>query len=140
MMSPSIHPNAGFEIMVKFCLQCKNAFWGGQFCPKCEGEVELLDAAVPENQKYLSELNIDVRPKYYARSSMLLTCFGFIMALPLGMFIFIRGMGETGNVGLWAGIGIGTIVLISWGSWALSAKLFNKQMEVVKDTKEPQLD
>ena len=31
--------------MVKFCLQCKNAFWGGQFCPKCEGEVELLDAA-----------------------------------------------------------------------------------------------
>jgi hypothetical protein len=49
-------------------------------------------------------------------------------------------MGETGNVGLWAGIGIATIILISWGSWALSAKLFNKQMEVVKDTKEPQLD
>jgi len=126
--------------MVKFCLQCKNAFWGGQFCPKCEGEVELLDAAVPENQKHLSELNIDVRPKYYARSSMLLTCFGFIMSLPLGMFIFIRGMSESGNVGLWAAIGIGTIVVISWGSWALSAKLFNKQMEVVKDIKEPQLD
>ena len=119
--------------MVKFCLQCKNAFWGGQYCPKCEGEIELLDAAVPENQKYLSELNIDVRPKYYARSSMLLTCFGFIMSLPLGM-------SESGNVGLWAGIGIGTIVLISWGSWALSAKLFNKQMEVVEDVKEPQLD
>ena len=102
--------------------------------------MKLLDAAVPENQKHLSELNIDVRPKYYARSSMLLTCFGFIMSLPLGMFVFIRGMGETGNVGLWAGIGIGTIVLISWGAWALSAKLFNKQMEVVKDTKEPQLD
>jgi hypothetical protein len=49
-------------------------------------------------------------------------------------------MGETGNVALWAGIGIATIVLISWGSWVLSAKLFNKQMEVVKDVKEPQLD
>ena len=126
--------------MVKFCLQCKNAFWGGQFCPKCEGEVELLDAAMPENQKYLSELNIDVRPKYYARSSMLLTCFGFIMALPLGMFIFIRGVGETGNVGLWAGIGIATVVLISRGSRGLSAKLFNKPMVVVKENKKPQLD
>ena len=98
--------------MVKFCLQCKNAFWGGQFCPKCEGEVELLDAAVPENQKYLSALNIDVRPKYYARSSMLLTCFGFVMSLPLGMFVFLRGMSNTGNVALWAGIGLGTIVLV----------------------------
>ena len=47
--------------MVKFCLQCKNAFWGGQYCPKCEGEIELLDAALPENKKYLPELNIDVR-------------------------------------------------------------------------------
>jgi len=102
--------------------------------------VELLDAAVPENQKYLSELNIDVRPKYYARSSMLLTCFGFVMSLPLGMFVFLRGMSNTGNVALWAGIGLGTIVLVSWGSWYLSAKLFNKQMEVVKDIKEPQLD
>ena len=137
----AIHSSpAGLEIMVKFCLQCKNAFWGGQFCPKCEGEVELLDAAVPENQQYLSELNIDVRPKYYARSSMLLTCFGFVMSLPLGMFVFLRGMSNTGNVALWAGIGLGTIVLVSWGSWYLSAKLFNKQMEVVKDIKEPQLD
>ena len=102
--------------------------------------MELLDAAVPENQKYLSELNIDVRPKYYARSSMLLTCFGFVMSLPLGMFVFLRGMSNTGNVALWAGIGLGTIVLVSWGSWYLSAKLFNKQMEVVKDIKEPQLD
>ena len=75
--------------MVKFCLQCKNAFWGGQYCPKCEGEIELLDAALPENKKYLPELNIDVRPKYYARSSMLLSCFGFVMALPLGAFIFL---------------------------------------------------
>ena len=39
--------------MVKFCLQCKNAFWGGQYCPKCPGEIELLDAALPENKKYL---------------------------------------------------------------------------------------
>ena len=37
--------------MVKFCLQCKNAFWGGQYCPKCPGEIELLDAALPENKK-----------------------------------------------------------------------------------------
>ena len=61
--------------MVKFCLQCKSAFWGGQYCPICPGEIELLDAALPENKKYLAELNIDVRPKYYARSSMLLSCF-----------------------------------------------------------------
>ncbi len=130
----------GSKIMVKFCLQCKNAFWGGQFCPYCKDEVELLDAALPENQKYLAELNIDVRPKYFARSSMLLTCFGFIMALPLGMFIFIRGVGETGNVALWAGIGIATVVVISWGAWVLSAKMFNKQMKAVEDIKEPQLD
>ncbi len=130
----------GSKIMVKFCLQCKNAFWGGQFCPICKGEEELLDAALPENQKYLVELNIDVRPKYFARSSMLLTCFGFIMALPLGMFIFIRGVGETGNVALWAGIGIVTVVVISWGSWVLSAKMFNKQMKAVEDIKDPQLD
>ena len=49
--------------MVKFCLQCKNAFWGGKFCPKCEGEVLLLDAAEPDNQKYLGDLNIDVRAR-----------------------------------------------------------------------------
>ncbi len=126
--------------MVKFCLQCKSAFWGGLYCPICEGQVELLDAARPENQKYLTELNIDVRPKYYARSSMLLTCFGFIMALPLGMFIYIRGMSVSGNVLLWAAIGIATILLISWGTWVASAKLFDKQMEAVDDIKEPQLD
>ncbi len=126
--------------MVKFCLQCKSAFWGGQYCPICEGQVELLDAARPENQKYLTELNIDVRPKYYARSSMLLTCFGFIMALPLGMFIYIRGMSQSGNILLWAAIAIATILLISWGTWVGSAKLFAKQMEAVDDIKEPQLD
>ena len=76
--------------MVKFCPQCKNAFWGGKCCPKCEGEVLLLDMAQPENQKYLPELNVDVRPKYFARSAMLMTCFGFIMALPLGAFVFLR--------------------------------------------------
>ena len=126
--------------MVKFCLQCKDAFWGGLYCPKCEGEVLLLDAAQPENQKYLAELNIDVRPKYYARSSMLLTCFGFVMALPLGAFVFLRGMSSSGNVGLWGTIGIATVVIISWGSWFLSHKLFDKQMVKVEDIKEPQLD
>ena len=102
--------------------------------------MELLDAARPENQKYLTELNIDVRPKYYARSSMMLTCFGFIMALPLGMFIYLRGMAQSGNMWLWAAIAIATIVLISWGTWVGSAKLFSKQMEAVDDIKEPQLD
>ena len=126
--------------MVKFCLQCKNAFWGGQFCPKCEGEVLLLDMAEEENKKYLPELNIDVRPKYYARSSMLLTCFGFIMALPLGAFVFLRGLNISGNVGLWAGIGISVVVVISWGAWYLSRKLFDKQMENVEDDRELQLD
>ena len=126
--------------MVKFCLQCKDAYWGGLYCPKCEGQVELLDAARPENQKYLAELNIDVRPKYFARSSMLLTCFGFIMALPLGMFIYIRGMTQSENILLWAAIAISTILLISWGTWVGSAKLFEKQMEAVDDIKEPQLD
>jgi hypothetical protein len=126
--------------MVKFCLQCKNAFWGGQFCPKCEGEVLLLDAAEPENQKYLGQLNIDVRPKYYARSSMLLTCFGFIMALPVGAFVFLRGLSGSGNVGLWGGIGVLTVVIISWGAWFLSHKLFDKQMNKVEDIKIPQLD
>ena len=48
--------------------------------------------------------------------------------------------GETGNIALWAGIGIATVVVISWGSWVLSAKLFNKQMEAVEDIKDPQLD
>ena len=127
--------------MVKFCLECKNAFWGGQFCPKCPGEIELLDAALPENKKYLPELNIDVRPKYYARSSMLLSCFGFVMALPLGAFLFLRGMSSSGNVVLWSSVGIGTIVVVSWGCWYLSQRLFDKQMEGVEvDEKELQLD
>ena len=127
--------------MVKFCLECKNAFWGGQFCPKCPGEIELLDAALPENKKYLPELNIDVRPKYYARSSMLLSCFGFVMALPLGAFLFLRGMSSSGNVVLWGSAGIGTIVVVSWGCWYLSQRLFDKQMEGVEvEEKEPQLD
>ena len=126
--------------MVKFCLQCKNAFWGGQYCPKCEGEVLLLDMAKEENKKYLPELNVDVRPKYYARSSMLLTCFGFIMALPLGAFVFLRGLSSSGNVILWASIGIATVVIISWGAWIVSQKLFDKQMESVQEIKEPQLD
>ena len=127
--------------MVKFGLECKNAFWGGQFCPKCPGEIELLDAALPENKKYLPELNIDVRPKYYARSSMLLSCFGFVMALPLGAFLFLRGMSSSGNVVLWGSVGIGTIVVVSWGCWYLSQRLFDKQMEGVEvDEKEPQLD
>jgi len=127
--------------MVKFCLKCKNAFWGGKFCPKCEGEVELLDMARPENQKYLPLLNIDVRPKYYARSSMLLTCFGFLMALPLGVFVFIRGMEKTQSVPLSIALGVGTVLLLAWGSWALSHKLFDKQMEKVDGPeKEPQLD
>lgn len=126
--------------MVKFCLQCKNAFWGGKFCPKCEGEIELLDAAVEENQKYLGELNIDVRPKYFARSAMMLTLFGCIMSLPLGAFIFLRGMSSSGNVTLWASIGVTTVVVISWGTWFAAGKIFNKQMEEVEDIKEPQFD
>jgi hypothetical protein len=96
--------------------------------------------AKEENKKYLPELNVDVRPKYFARSSMLLTCFGFIMALPLGAFVFLRGLSNSGNVTLWASIGIATIVGISWGAWTVSKKLFDKQMESVQDVKEPQLD
>ena len=127
--------------MVKFCLECKNAFWGGQYCPICPNELVLLDAALPENKKYLTELNIDVRPKYYARSSMLLTCFGFVMSLPLGAFVFLRGLASSGNVALWASIGIGTIVAVSWGCWYLSHRLYDKQMEGVEvEDKEPQLD
>ena len=71
---------------------------------------------------------------------MLLTCFGFIMALPLGAFVFLRGMAASGNVGLWGAIGIATVVIISWGSWYLSRKLFDKQMDKVEDVKELQLD
>ncbi|CAI2717081.1 hypothetical protein [Nitrospina watsonii] len=126
--------------MVKFCLQCKDAFWGGKHCPNCEGEIELLDAAVPENQKYLSQLNIDVRPKYFARSSMLLTCFGFVMALPLGMFVFLRGVSASGNVVLWASVGIGLVLSVSWLTWWGSAKVFSRKMKDVHTLKEPQLD
>ena len=126
--------------MVKFCLQCKNAFWGGQYCPKCEGQIELLDAALPENKKYLAELNVDVRPKYFARSSMLLTCFGFVMALPLGAFVFLRGMSSSGNVKMWASIGVAIVFATAWGVWMLSHKVFDKQMASVEDKKEAQTD
>ena len=126
--------------MVKFCLQCKNTFWGGQYCPKCEDEVLLLDMAEEENRKYLPELNVDVRPKYFARSSMLLTCFGFIMALPLGAFVFLSGLSNSGNVKLWASMGVITIIGVSWGSWVASKKIFDKQMESVDKKKELQLD
>ena len=126
--------------MVKFCLQCKNTFWGGQYCPKCEGKILLLDMAQEENRKYLPELNVDVRPKYFARSSMLLTCFGFIMALPLGAFVFLSGLSNSGNVKLWALMGVITIIGVSWGSWVASKKIFDKQMESVDNKKELQLD
>ncbi len=98
--------------------------------------------ADPANRQYLPELNVDVRPKYFARSAMLLTCFGSIMALPLGMFIFLRGMSESGNTILWASMGGGTVVAVAWGSWVLSRKLFDKKMEDVEDdpTKIPQID
>jgi len=126
--------------MVKFCLQCKNTFWGGQYCPKCAGEILLLDMAQEENRKYLPELNVDVRPKYFARSSMLLTCFGFIMALPLGAFVFLSGLSNSGHVKLWASMGIITVIGVSWGSWVASKKIFDKQMESVDNKKELQLD
>ena len=126
--------------MVKFCLQCKNTFWGGQHCPKCEGEILLLDMAQEANRKYLPELNVDVRPKYFARSSMLLTCFGFIMALPLGAFVFLSGLSNSGNVKLWASMGVIIIIGVSWGSWVVSKKIFDKQMESVDNKKELQLD
>ena len=127
--------------MVKFCLKCKNAFWGGLFCPICGKEEELLDAALPENQIYLKELNIDVRPKYFARSAMLMASFGFVMALPLGAFIYLRGMAYSSNIYLWATAGIAVIIGVSWGSWLISHKIFDKKMEGVDTSdKEPQLD
>ena len=126
--------------MVKFCLKCKKSFWGGQYCPKCEGQVELLDAALPENQKYLSELDVDVRPKYFARSAMMLTLFGFVMAFPLGAFIFLRGMANDGNVFLWCTIGIAVVICIAWGTWVLASWVFGKQMEDVPDNKDMQTD
>lgn len=67
--------------------------------------------------------------------------FGFVMALPLGAFIFLRGMAHTSNVFLWACIGIATVILVSWGTWFLSHKIFDKKMEGVDTAdKEPQLD
>lgn len=127
--------------MVKFCLKCKNAFWGGQFCPICGEDEKLLDAALPENQHYLKDLNIDVRPKYFARSAMLMASFGFVMALPIGAFVFLRGMAHTSNAALWGTIGIAVVVVVSWGTWFISHKIFDKKMEGVDTTdKEPQLD
>jgi hypothetical protein len=49
-------------------------------------------------------------------------------------------MSASGNVALWALIGITTVVGISWGAWTLSRKIFDKKMESVQETKEPQLD
>jgi hypothetical protein len=49
-------------------------------------------------------------------------------------------MSQSGNMELWAAIGSATVVIISGGSWFLSHKLFNKQMEKVEDSKELQLD
>ena len=126
--------------MVKFCLKCKKSFWGGKYCPKCEGQLELLDAALPENQKYLSELDVDVRPKYFARSAMMLTLFGLVMAFPVGAFIFLRGIAGNGNLILWAAIGIAVVVGIAWGTWILSSWFFGKQMEDVPDKKDMQTD
>jgi len=103
-------------------------------------ELETLIMAQEENRKCLPELNVDVRPKYFARSSMLLTCFGFIMALPLGAFVFLSGLSNSGNVKLWACMGAITIIVVSWGSWIASKKIFDKQMESVDNEKELQLD
>lgn len=96
--------------------------------------------ALPENQKYLPELNIDVRPKYFARSAMMLTLFGFVMALPVGTFIFLRGMAISGNVILWGAIGFGVVIALAWGAWKASHWIFNKQMEDVPKDKHPQVD
>jgi hypothetical protein len=64
-----------------------------------------------------------------------------VMALPLGAFLFLRGMSSSGNVVLWGSVGIGTIAVVSWGCWYLSHRLFDKQMEGVEaDEKELQLD
>jgi len=82
-----------------------------------------------------------VRPKYFARSAMLMASFGFVMALPLGAFIYLRGMAYSSNVFLWAAIGIATVVIVAWGTWAISHKIFDKKMEGVDTSdKEPQLD
>ena len=79
-------------------------------------------------------------PSIRSQKRRVLTCFGFIMALPLGAFVFLRGLSSSGNVTLWAWVGVATVVGISWGSWIASKKLFDKQMESVEDAKELQLD
>jgi len=72
---------------------------------------------------------------------MLLSCFGFVMALPLGAFIFLRGISSSDNLLLWGGLGTGTVVIVSWGCWYLSHRMFDKQMEAVEsEGKELQLD
>jgi hypothetical protein len=62
------------------------------------------------------------------------------MALPLGAFVFLRGLSLSGNVELWAGIGIAVVIGISWSAWKLSHILFDKQMEKVEDNRDLQLD
>ena len=128
--------------MQKLCINCRNAFWGGQYCPNCfgGGNVELLDLALPENQKYLSEMKIDVRPKYFARTSMMLVMFGSIMSLPIGIFIFLRGISGSGNITLWGCITLSIIAGITWGSIKLANWIFGKQMKEVPKEKDAQYD
>ena len=128
--------------MQKFCINCRRTFWGGQFCPSCfgGGNVELLDLAKPENQKYLPELRVDVRPKYFARTAMMLTIFGSIMSLPIGMFIFIRGISSSDNIKLWIGLAIASIIVISYSSWKLGGWIFDRQMKNVPKNKGAQFD
>ena len=128
------------KLWLNFVYSVKTHFGEVSFVLNVKGEILLLDMAQEENRKYLPELNVDVRPKYFARSSMLLTCFGFIMALPLGAFVFLSGLSNSGNVKLWASMGVITIIGISWGSWVVSKKIFDKQMESVDKKKELQLD
>ena len=102
--------------------------------------MELLDLAKPENQKYLPELKVDVRPKYFARTAMMLTLFGAIMSLPIGMFIFIRGMATSDNINLWASLALGAILTISYSAWKLGGWIFDKQMKDVPEDKGAQFD
>lgn len=128
--------------MQKYCINCRNAFWGGQYCPNCfgGGNVELLDLALPENQKYIPEMKIDVRPKYFARTAMMLTLFGSVIALPIGMFVFIRGMSSSDNIKFWGGLALGTVFVIAFSSWKMAGWLFEKQMKDVSEDKDAQYD
>ena len=128
--------------MQKFCINCRKTFWGGQFCPNCfgGGNVELLDLAKPENQKFLPEMKIDVRPKYFARTAMMLTLFGSLMSLPIGMFIYIQGISSSENIKLWTGFALMSIVGISYGSWRFAGWIFKKQMKAVPKEKGAQFD